>query len=114
MIIKGQDYYVSYDSVTVTVKFQGTLRLRELSEYDPIEQMLYGVVADNPKELTLNLQELEYLNSSGITMLSLFLYKLSQSKDTVPIIQISQQFSWHRRAFKNMQQLVPALKFEMA
>lgn len=111
MEIKGKEYEVIYEPATLTVYFKGTLRLREIAEYDPIEQLLNNVARSNPATMTLNLKDLEYLNSSGITMLSMFVYKLSKQEGPQLIIRRSEQFGWQTRLLKNLKQMVPSLKF---
>lgn len=69
--ITGENYKVWSEDGT-TVNFQGSLRLGNPAEYEPIAQLLNSVTAESPPTITLNLKELEFLNSSGINMLSKF------------------------------------------
>ncbi len=66
MEIKNQAYSIYYDAASATVVFQGSLRLGGMEEYAPIEQLLNNIADQEPSRMTLNLQELEFLNSSGI------------------------------------------------
>ncbi|MFM7603220.1 MAG: hypothetical protein ACKO7R_18795, partial [Pseudanabaena sp.] len=72
MEVKGDDYRVWYEQSDVVIYCQGSLRLAGTDEYAPIVRILEDVIAQNPKQLTLNLCELEFLNSSGINVLSKF------------------------------------------
>jgi len=113
MEIQGNEYLVTYTPEENKVTFQGTLRLRDMVDYDPIEQLLTDALTAGQSSITLNLRELQYMNSSGITMLSMFIYKLSQNHQEIkPIIQVSSKFGWQTRLLKNLKQMVPTLQFE--
>ena len=79
--ITGKNYRVAYDSDNEVVAFEGTLRLRQMVDYDSIEKLLKKAASEASSILTLDLRGLEYLNSSGITTLSMFVYNLSQQED---------------------------------
>lgn len=113
MEISGKNYAVDHQSGTSTVSFRGTLRFREISDYDSIEQLLHRVADENPDGITLDLQQLEYLNSSGITAISMFIYKLNERHQQIqPTIKISKKYSWQSRLLKNLTQIVSTLQFE--
>lgn len=109
MEVKGDDYRVWYEPSDVAIYCQGSLRLAGTDEYAPIVQILEDVIAQNPKELTLNLCELEFLNSSGINVLSKFVIKVRQ-KETIKItVQGSENIPWQGKSLKNLQRLMPSL-----
>jgi Uncharacterized conserved protein len=70
MQIKIEDYPICYDRTTATVSFAGSLRLTGSTEYVPIAHLRGSVVYRSPGTIILNLQQLECLNSSRISMLS--------------------------------------------
>ena len=76
MEIKTQDYRICYDPSTTTVSFVGSLRLSGPAEYAPIVQLLGSIASVESAKITLNLQQLEFLNSSGINMLSKFIIEV--------------------------------------
>src|SRR5690349_11169429 len=67
--VKDSDYCVRYHPETKTVTFQGELQLSGMNEYAPIMTLLDEVVNQEPPVLTLDLRELEFLNSSGVNVL---------------------------------------------
>ena len=111
--VKGEDYTVEYDAETVTIKFQGQLSLGGPKQYKPISKLLTDVAATGPKAMTLNLRELEFLNSSGISMLSKFVVGLRKKRTTQLIVLGSSSMPWQGKSLKNLQRLLPGLKLEV-
>lgn len=114
MEIKTEDYSVYYNQSTATVNCQGTLRLSGMEEYTPIIQLLHKVLEQKPATVTLNLQDLQFLNSSGINVLSKFVIKVRQKKDVSMVVQGSKQIPWQGKSLKNFQRLMPNLELEWA
>lgn len=113
MEINTEDYQVDYDSTTTTVRFQGALRLIGMEEYSPIVNFLNEIVEQDPEVLTLDLRELEFLNSSGISMLSKFVIKVRQKKTLNMIVKGAKGIPWQGKSLKNLQRLMPSLNLEI-
>ncbi|MEG4286135.1 hypothetical protein QUB68_23675 [Microcoleus sp. A006_D1] len=113
MEIKTQDYLICYDPATATVSFIGSLRLSGPAEYAPIVQLLGKVADKEPAKITLNLQHLEFLNSSGINMLSKFIIEVRKKSRLQMAVQGSQRIAWQSKSLKNLQRLMPALQLEL-
>ncbi|HBE16872.1 MAG TPA: hypothetical protein DEG17_07395 [Cyanobacteria bacterium UBA11149] len=113
MEIKTKDYSVYYDTATWTVDWQGSLRLSGSEEYAPIVELLEKVTESQPPTITLNLRHLEFLNSSGISMLSKFVIKVRQKKNINIVVKGSQKIPWQGKSLKNLQRLMPSLKLEL-
>ncbi len=114
MEIKTDNYRVFYDPASVTVDFQGSLRLSGREEYAPIVEMLDEIVAQNPPTITLDLKELEFLNSSGISMLSKFVINVRKQQNSQIVVKGSQAIPWQGKSLKNLQRLMPNLTLELA
>ncbi len=113
MEIKTKDYGICYDPSTATVSFVGSLRLSGAEDYAPIVQLL-GEVADvEPAKITLNVQQLEFLNSSGINMLSKFIIEVRKKARVQMVVQGSQRIAWQGKSLKNLQRLMPGLQLEL-
>lgn len=108
MEIKTDDYTIWHDRNAATVYLQGFLRLGGIQEYQPIMDLLIEAVEDSPT-LTVNLQELEFLNSSGISMLSMFVVNVRQKGNIQLLLQGSDQVLWQTKSLKNLQRLMPTL-----
>lgn len=112
MEVKGDDYKVWYDPSKYIVYCQGSLRLAGTEEYAPIVQLLEQVIEQTPQNIILNLGELEFLNSSGINVLSKFVIKVRQKEKINITVQGSENIPWQGKSLKNLQRLMPALKLE--
>lgn len=113
MEIKTEDYNIYYDDETKTISFHGSLRLSGMDEYAPIVQILNDLAEQQPPVITLNLRELEFLNSSGISMLSKFVIKVRQKKEITMVVQGSKGIPWQGKSLKNLQRLMPSLTLEL-
>jgi anti-anti-sigma factor len=114
--IKGQDYIVSYDRRAdwATVVFQGSLSLTSSADYAPIAQLLQDALTNQPASLILNLRSLEFINSSGISVLSRFVLKARNQPNTQLVVQGTETVIWQTRSLKNLQRLMPTLVLEWA
>lgn len=111
--IKDKDYAVKYNPETSTVKLAGLLSLGGPKEYAPIADLLNNIADAEPPEITIDLRELEFLNSSGISMLSKFVLSLRKKKNVQLIILGSQNMPWQGKSLKNLQKFLPSLKLEI-
>ncbi|MDJ0599954.1 MAG: hypothetical protein QNJ37_14065 [Crocosphaera sp.] len=113
MEIKTDDYCVTYHPETTTVTFKGSLRLSGSDEYRPIVELLDEASKDDPEIITLDLKELEFLNSSGISMLSKFVINVRKKKNSSITVKGSNSIPWQGKSLKNLQRLMPTLTLEL-
>ncbi len=112
--IQGENYQVHYEPTTTTVKFSGSLRLSSMSEYAPIVELLNEVAASAPPTIVLDLQQLEFLNSSGISMLSKFAIAMRKQQTSSIVVKGSTSIPWQGKSLKNLQRLMPNLSLEIS
>ena len=112
-IIEDNGYKIEYNPDTVTCNFEGSLRLIEPKEYKPIVNLLNGILKESPEMITLDLQELKFLNSSGISMLSKFVIGVRKAKTVKVTVLGSNDLPWQGKSLKNLQKLLPSLKLEL-
>jgi len=112
MELKNKDYYINYDADTVTLHFQGSLRLIGVGAYEPLATLLDKIIDIEPPLITVNLQELKLLNSSGVTTLAKFIIKVSKKKAIQMIIQGSTKIAWQKDSLNNLKRLMPRLQLE--
>lgn len=113
MEIKGENYTVWIDNNHNIVNFIGSLRLGGMEEYAPILNLLNSAANSNTESVILNLQNLEFLNSSGISMLSKFVIEMRKRKaENIKIIG-SHLIPWQGKSLKNLQRLMPSLVLEL-
>lgn len=108
--VKGNDYQVQYDTASATVYFQGEIALGGAKDYAPIVNLLNEVADLEPKIITLNVKELAFLNSSGISMLSKFVLGMRKKKGTQLVVLGSKKMPWQSKSLKNLERLLPGLK----
>lgn len=111
--IKGEDYTVQFDSDSITVNFQGELSLGGPTDYAPIVDLLNEAVESEPETMTLDLRELAFLNSSGISMLSKFVLSVRKKKGVQLVVLGSNDMPWQGKSLKNLEKLLPGLKLEI-
>ena len=113
MKLETDNYSLIYNQVTKSIICEGSLRLNGLEEYSPIIDFLNHVVEQEPSEVILNLQNLKFLNSSGISMLSKFVINVRKKKNIQMIVMGSKDIPWQSKSLKNLQRLMPSLKLEI-
>ncbi len=84
-----------------------------MEEYAPIVDLLNEVTDSSPNMITLDLRKLEFLNSSGINIISRFAIEVRQLKNIQITIQGSKQIPWQGKSLKNLQRLMPSLHLEL-
>ncbi|MBN1991273.1 MAG: hypothetical protein JW953_01105 [Anaerolineae bacterium] len=112
MEVKGEGYHISYDATTATVALQGVLRLRGVTEYASIEQLLGDVVALKPSQITLDLRKLRFLNSSGINILFRFVIQVREQGNSQLVVQGSPQIPWQKKSLQNLQRLMTTVQLK--
>ncbi len=115
MELKNNDYSVFYEesNQNIEIKFKGSLRLSGMEEYEPITELLNQAIENQPIKITLNLQHLEFLNSSGINILSKFVINVRKIGIKDMIVQGSKNIPWQKKSLTNLQRLMPNLKLEL-
>ena len=112
MEVKGEDYRVWYEQSESTIYCQGSLRLAGTDQYAPIVRILEHTIEQVPKVIILNLCQLEFLNSSGINVLSKFVIKVRQKENIGITVKGGEDIPWQGKSLKNLQRLMPSLKLE--
>jgi hypothetical protein len=113
MQISAEDYCIQYDVHNSTINFHGSLLLNGAEEYAPIVQLLNNAIEQQTASVTLNIQNLRMLNSSGFQMLSKFVMKVRQQGGVQLIIKGNPKISWQARSLQNLQRLMPAIQIEL-
>lgn len=111
MDINTEEYSILHDAASNTIVIQGFLRLDGMEEYQPIMDILLGAL-ENAQDLTIDVKDLEFLNSSGISTLSMFVVKVRERKDVHLTLIGSESVLWQTKSLKNLQRLMPSLTLE--
>lgn len=110
-MIETEDYRVYYQADRSTVFFEGFLRLDGIEAYQPVMDLL--MAATEGDRCIVDLHQLEFLNSSGISMLSMFVVKVRDRGTTRLSFRGSEAILWQTRSLKNLKRLMPDLTIEM-
>ncbi len=113
MEIVDNRYRVTFNPRTSSVVFRGSIRLRGMSEYSSILQLLNQVIAAAPTTITLDLTDLYFLNSPGINVLSKFIINVRQRGKSNVVVIGSPDIPWQSKTLKNMKKLMPSLQLEL-
>lgn len=113
MEIKTENYQVTYDEASHNIVFDGSLRLNGSAEYASIFELLNNVAQQEPEKIVLDLKELNFLNSSGISILSKFVINVRKRKNIQMVVIGAKKNPWQSKSLKNLQRLMPSLKLEL-
>ena len=113
MEIIHTDYQVRYNQAATTVSCHGSFRLAG-EEYKPILDLMLAAADAAPPLLTLDVRELQFLNSSGINTLSKLILHVRKQNTSQVLVQGSKKFPGQEKSLINLQRLLPALKLEIA
>jgi hypothetical protein len=111
--INGESFEIRLEEDNCTVFFKGALRLSGMEDYAPILEMLKGTLINPAAPIVLDLRELDFLNSSGITMFSRFVIEARDCAGINLHVLASGAVPWHARSLKNLQRLMPSLNIRL-
>ena len=111
--IHGESFEIQLEEENSTILFKGALRLSGTEDYAPILDMLKGTLLSSSKPIVLDLRELDFLNSSGITMLSRFVIEARDHTGVDLQVLASEAVPWHARSLRNLQRLMPTLSIRL-
>ena len=108
MQVTGENYQAEYDEQANTIFLRGNFRLNGLDEYRPVmDALLEALAGSNP--LTVDVMRLDFLNSSGIAILSKFVIEARKNDATRLIFNANEDITWQSKSLKNLQRLMPSL-----
>ena len=96
---------ISFIESESLLTFEGSMRLANMKEYDVVADFLRESSESSPAELTLDLQSLRFLNSSGITTLSLFILNCKKTGNPKITVLKSDSISWQQKSIANFKKL---------
>ena len=103
MEIKTGDYTIWAEGAVI--HYEGTLRLSGTDAYQDILTLMQTVLAQKPPMITLDLTQLEFLNSSGINLLAKFTIELRKQPEIEVKVLGSTRIPWQSKSLPNLQKL---------
>jgi hypothetical protein len=110
--VKGQGYQIIYEPASATVFFRGLMRLHSAAEYAQIQEVMDQASASASPTITLDLSELEYLNSLGLGRLHGFTSQWCEDENKHIIVRGNSSVLWQARALKNLFKARPSIQLD--
>jgi hypothetical protein len=111
--IHGESFEIRLEEENANVLFKGALRLCGTEDYAPILDMLKEMLINPTTPIVLDIRQLDFLNSSGITMLSRFVMEARAHEGIDVQVLASEAVPWHARSLRNLQRLMPTLTIRL-
>lgn len=109
--ITGDEYAIEHNDSNHVVSFKGTIRLQTTEDYTPIVDLLQAAHdAAGTDKLTLDFRQLQFLNSSGINVISKFVIA-ARKQDKINLVVLgSQDIYWQQKSLSNLARLWPKVQ----
>ncbi|PSN20832.1 hypothetical protein C7271_00100 [filamentous cyanobacterium CCP5] len=110
MRIEGSKYIICYDDKTNTISFSGKLRLDNIDKsLSQLVGLLDQILEEEPDQITLDVRQLEFLNSLGISTISKFIIKVRNRRSIHAAVKASKESSWQSKSIVNLKKIMPSL-----
>ena len=106
MEIKGPDYHAIYKSDKALLIFSGSFELPGMKEYAPIIELLDKAVEEKPATITLDMREVNFMNSSALSMILKFAIKIRNKKASHLVVLGTKKYPWQSKSLKNIKRFV--------
>lgn len=113
MILQAGDAKVTFDKDKQLITFEGSMRLANMKEYDQVADFLREQTNGLNGSLMLDFNNLQFLNSSGITTLSLFILNCKKRHDLKLHVKGSKDIAWQQKSLANFKKLWSDIQLEI-
>jgi hypothetical protein len=113
MELKDNEYSLAFDKNTSTATMKGSLRLASLGEYEKVKMFLNLAAREAGSEFTMDMRQLDFLNSSGVTTISTFVIMMRKENKRKLKVLGSKDISWQDRSLKNLLKLWDKVELEL-
>lgn len=104
----SEEYTVTLESGGSVATLRGVLRLASPIAYKPVLQPIQDAIEAKPATFRLQLGELTFMNSSGVTALSR-LVMAARQHDVPLVCVVNDGVPWQRKTLSSLQRLYPKL-----
>lgn len=103
-IINEESFQIKY--IDNVIAISGKLSIM-LEDYENIEQYFKRIIESGPKQITLDIRNLEYLNSAGIKIICVNLILEAADIENMKFkILCSNQYTWQKETIPNFKDLM--------
>ncbi len=113
MIFQAGDSKIEFIAEQAMFIFSGSLRLANMSEYDKVAAFLNENIQDREGRLLMDFRQLQFLNSSGITTLSLFILGCKKKSNLSLTVKGDPNVSWQQKSLANFKKLWSDVSLDM-
>ncbi len=103
-LIAGESKLTFKESESLLV-MEGSMRLANLMEYDKVSLFIMECAEKSPSKLTIDMRTLSFLNSSGITTLSMCILHLKKKLTPSLLFLGTTDYAWQDKSLKNFTKL---------
>ncbi|MEQ9367246.1 MAG: hypothetical protein RIF32_23645 [Leptospirales bacterium] len=96
-----------------TVRLSGVFRLQGKEQYLEVLTLLESAIESASGSLIIDLTDLSFLNSSGVSSLSIFVIQAREAGHKNIKIIGSNKYSWQTKSLKNFQKLWKNIEVEV-
>ena len=111
MKIVEKNYSIEFISDLNKVIFVGNLRLQSIEKYNEIMELIIEKTKDSSIPFTLDLTNLNFINSSGIASLGILFIELRKFNKKIKIIA-SKYVNWHVGSLKDFKNINNNIEIE--
>lgn len=113
MEFKSEDFHITYHADDSRVICKGALMLNGAEEYAPMLELLKNASGEAGETITLDLRELEFVNSSGINTFIKFVIGVRENQKPHVVGIGLEDTPWQVRLLKNLQRLLTSLEITL-
>lgn len=111
--IEGDIYKIWYEDTERVIHFEGSLRLWDPGEYTRIRQYMVDIYELDIESLVVDVTRLDFLNSSGISMLCKFVFEIKKINRIPVTITGRNDILWQKKSLHNLKKLWDKIELKL-
>ncbi|MEM9219925.1 MAG: hypothetical protein AAGD25_37055 [Cyanobacteria bacterium P01_F01_bin.150] len=109
---KSLSYSIDYDCEAEIISLSGKLHLVQREKaFHEILSWFDLVIDKEPPRVLLDVSNLEYLNSLGISVIAKFVIRARDKKSIHVVVKASEEIIWQTKSLVNLKRIMPSLEF---
>ncbi len=109
---KSLNYSIHYDCEAEIISLSGKLHLIQREKaFHEILSWFDLVINKEPPRVLLDVSNLYYLNSLGISIVAKFVIRARDKKSIHVVVKASKQITWQTKSLVNLKRIMPSLEF---